>query len=159
MGGKMPADGALKEAAWNKAKIASIKEGRVVLNGDSSLVGNQPLTATSEPGLAAPVLLDAQFAGEYGEEDLFYASCGMEVKADFPGLVSDVGCPEKWNGGKGGYVSIQNAYTMKTVTYSHLSEIRAEPGDFLERGEIIGVAGSSGSLLPGGTCQIGVEGK
>jgi len=102
---------------------------------------------------------DTQFAGEYGEEDLFYASCGMEVKTGFPGLVSETGQPEKWNDGKGGYVAIQNAYTMKIVTYSHLSEIYAEPGDFLEKGEALGVAGSSGEILPGGTCQIGVASK
>jgi len=108
---------------------------------------------------AEDIPADTQFAGEYGEEDLFYASCGMEVRAGFPSLVSDTGRPEKWNDGKGGYVAVQNAYTMKTVIYSHLSEIHVEPGDFLEKGEVLGIAGSSGELLPGGTCQIGVASK
>jgi len=142
-----------------KTKIASIKEGRVVLNNDSALIGTQPLTADAGKSGAADVPEDTQFAGEYGEEDLFYASCGMEVKAGFPGLVYDIGFPEKWNGGKGGYVTMQNAYTLGLVTYSHLSDVYVEPGDFLEKGEAMGVAGASGDLLPGGTCQIGVASK
>lgn len=143
-------------AAGGKEKIASIRDAKLILNEDSSLVGNQPLMDNALESDSGNIPADTQFAGEYGEEDLFHASCGMEVKAGFPGLVSETGRPEKWNDGRGGYVAIQNAYTMRMVTYSHLSEVYAEPGDFLEKGEALGIAGSSGELLPGGTCQIGV---
>jgi hypothetical protein len=55
-----------------KTKIASIKEGRVVLNNDSALIGTQPLTGTpKEAGVPPNVPEDTQFAVERRRR-LFY---------------------------------------------------------------------------------------
>jgi murein DD-endopeptidase MepM/ murein hydrolase activator NlpD len=80
----------------------------------------------------------------------------MKVEAGFDGLVIDSGNSEKWNEGKGGYVTIQDVHTLKVTTYSHLSEIYVKSGDFIEKGEVLGSAGSSGDILPGGACQVGI---
>ena len=134
----------------------STDEEPIVLSG-GSLIGNQPVS-TSLSVIEEPkgALEDTLFAGEYDEEDIFFAVCGMKVEAGFEGLVIDSGNSEKWNEGKGGYVTIQDAHTLKITTYSHLSEIYVKSGDFIEKGEVLGSAGSSGDILPGGACQVGI---
>jgi hypothetical protein len=127
----------------------------IVLSG-GSLLGNQPLFGSLSPNVTLKEPENTQFAGEHGEEDVFFAVCGMNVRSDFSGLVIDTGSPEKWNDGKGGYVTTQNVYTFSVTTYSHLSKIYVNSGDRVEKGEILGAAGSSGELFPGGACQIGV---
>lgn len=123
---------------------------------EGALIGTQPITSIFVQDKNESEPEDTQFAGEYGKEEVFFAVCGMKVKTDFSGLISDTGKSEKWNDGKGGYVVVQNAQTLKSVTYSHLSEVYVLPGDFVEKGEILGTAGSSGELLSGGGCEIGV---
>lgn len=148
----------------NKIQLAGIifsSEKPLVLNEGSMLLDAQPIVneVTQEN---KPDLLDGentQFAGEYGDEDIFFAVCGMEINASFPGLITDTGEPEKWNEGKGGYVTIQNAYSLRNVVFSHFSEVSVTPGDFVELGESLGTAGSSGNVFSGRACQVGIANK
>jgi len=131
------------------------REEPLIVEGDSMLVGSQSLIISAEPERENE-FLDTQFAGENAGENVFFAVCGMKIEANHSGFVTGIGWPGKWNDGKGGYVTIQNANTFLMTTYSHLSDVCVEEGDFVENGEVLGIAGSSGELLPGGTCQVGV---
>ncbi len=98
----------------------------------------------------------AQFAGRYQEEDIFFAVCGMEILAGYAGLVTEVGEPEDWNDGKGGFVTIEITDALRKITHSNLETINVKVGDFVEKRQIIGTAGNSGHLLSYGVCQIGI---
>jgi murein DD-endopeptidase MepM/ murein hydrolase activator NlpD len=64
---------------------------------------------------------------------------GQAVFAAAPGVVLNAG----WNGNYGYQVEIQHAARVFT-RYSHLSRVLVEPGQILERGEPLGLAGDTG---------------
>ena len=64
---------------------------------------------------------------------------GQGVFAAAPGVVLTAG----WNGGYGYQVEVQHAPRL-TTRYSHLSRMMVEPGQILERGDLIGLAGDTG---------------
>ncbi len=64
---------------------------------------------------------------------------GQAVLAAAPGVVLNAG----WNGGYGYQVEIQHAPRV-TTRYSHLSRVMVEPGQILERGDLVGLAGDTG---------------
>jgi len=143
------------------------KDMPIPLIGEGMMLGNQDFSANNaflrEQDFSASQSYSslseegAQFAGEYGDEDVFFVSCGVNVKALRSGLIIAVGEPGKWNEGRGGYVMVEDTYYSGSVTvYSHFSEIYINEGDFVEAGDNLGLAGSSGDLLPGGSCQLGI---
>ncbi|MFL5343704.1 MAG: M23 family metallopeptidase [Hyalangium sp.] len=67
------------------------------------------------------------------------AKRGQGVYAAAPGVVLNAG----WNGGYGYQVEIQHAPRV-TTRYSHLSRVLVEPGQILERGDLVGLAGDTG---------------
>jgi hypothetical protein len=67
------------------------------------------------------------------------AKRGQGVFSAAPGVVLNAG----WNGGYGYQVEIQHAARV-TTRYSHLSRMMVEPGEILERGDLIGLAGDTG---------------
>lgn len=69
----------------------------------------------------------------------FRVSYGGTVHAAGAGTVISAG----WNGGYGRMVEIEHGDGM-TTRYAHLSKITVKTGDRLERGAIVGKAGSSG---------------
>lgn len=64
---------------------------------------------------------------------------GQAVFAAAPGVVLNAG----WNGNYGYQVEIQHAARVFT-RYSHLSRVLVEPGQILERGDPLGLAGDTG---------------
>jgi murein DD-endopeptidase MepM/ murein hydrolase activator NlpD len=64
---------------------------------------------------------------------------GQAVYAAAPGVVLNAG----WNGNYGYQVEIQHAARV-TTRYSHLSRVMVEPGEILERGDLVGLAGDTG---------------
>lgn len=64
---------------------------------------------------------------------------GQAVLSAAPGVVLNAG----WNGGYGYQVEIQHAARV-TTRYSHLSRLMVEPGEILERGDVVGLAGDTG---------------
>ncbi len=98
----------------------------------------------------------AKFAGEYGPANIFFTACGMNIVSGYAGLVTEVGAPENWNEGKGGFVTIERADILRKVTYTNLRTVNVKVGDFMERGQILGAAGQSGHLLSYGSCQVGI---
>jgi murein DD-endopeptidase MepM/ murein hydrolase activator NlpD len=64
---------------------------------------------------------------------------GQAVLAAAPGVVLNAG----WNKGYGYQVEIQHAARV-TTRYSHLSRVMVEPGEILERGDVVGLAGDTG---------------
>lgn len=67
------------------------------------------------------------------------AKRGQAVFSAAPGVVLNAG----WNGGYGYQVEIQHAARV-TTRYSHLSRVMVEPGEILERGDLVGLAGDTG---------------
>jgi murein DD-endopeptidase MepM/ murein hydrolase activator NlpD len=67
------------------------------------------------------------------------AKRGQAVFAAAPGVVLNAG----WNGGYGYQVEIQHASRV-TTRYSHLARVLVEPGEILERGDLVGLAGDTG---------------
>ena len=69
----------------------------------------------------------------------FGASSGSPIVAAADGRVSAAG----WAGGYGRQVRLAHADGLGT-SYSHMSQIVAEPGSYVRRGQLIGYVGSSG---------------
>ncbi len=67
------------------------------------------------------------------------AASGTPIKAAADGRVVRVG----WRGGYGRQVALAHDGGLDT-SYSHLSRILARPGEQVERGQVIGLVGSSG---------------
>jgi murein DD-endopeptidase MepM/ murein hydrolase activator NlpD len=67
------------------------------------------------------------------------AKRGQGVFAAAPGVVLTAG----WNGGYGYQVEVQHAARIST-RYSHLARLMVEPGQILERGDLVGLAGDTG---------------
>ncbi len=99
-----------------------------------------------------PVLGTPQW--HHGQD--FSAPYGTEVFATGAGRVIEAG----WNsGGFGNHVVIDHGYGYQT-TYGHLSSIKVSEGKNVNRGEIIGLSGSSGtSSGPHLHYQIDLYGK
>ena len=69
----------------------------------------------------------------------FGAGSGTPIVAAADGRVSAAG----WAGGYGRQVRLAHADGLGT-SYSHMSQIVAEPGAYVRRGQLIGYVGSSG---------------
>lgn len=69
-----------------------------------------------------------------------------KVRATADGVVEFAGAAtQKMTGlsGFGNVIALQHSYGFRTI-YSHLSKISAQPGDFVKKGDIIGLSGQSG---------------
>lgn len=69
----------------------------------------------------------------------FRAAVGDRVRTTASGIVTKAG----WNGGYGRMVEVEHALGFST-RYAHLSVIEVKVGERLERGDTVGLAGSSG---------------
>ena len=79
-------------------------------------------------------------AGGYIHKGLDIAApLGTKVKSSASGRVVFAG----WQGGYGNTVIIYHSYGITTV-YGHLEKILVESGDFLNKGDVIGLVGSTG---------------
>lgn len=83
------------------------------------------------------------------------AAHGTPVRAALPGVVESVG----YNDSYGNYLVIRHSGRLRT-TYNHCSEILAEEGEQLSRGDRVALVGSTGiSTGPHLHFEIEVEGK
>jgi murein DD-endopeptidase MepM/ murein hydrolase activator NlpD len=143
----------------NVLTVVTKDSGKLPLREGSMLVaeGGMPGVYPTSGNVQTYDIADAQFVGKYGDENFFYASCGMDVRTLRSGMVVAIGEADKWNEGMGGYVAVEDAFASGRATvYAHLAEINVSVGDFLNVGDKLGMAGSSGEILPGGVCQIGI---
>ena len=72
----------------------------------------------------------------------FDSPCGFEVRSSADGEVSAVGVAGI-NGGYGIRVEVDHGARLKTL-YAHLSQALVSPGDFVARGDAIGLIGTTG---------------
>jgi murein DD-endopeptidase MepM/ murein hydrolase activator NlpD len=95
-------------------------------------------------GFIWPIL--GRFSGRHGPYNAYDipALTGSPVKASGPGVV--INAEYGWNGGYGTRVIIDHASAGVNVktTYNHLSEILVVPGQRVEKGDVIGLIGSTG---------------
>ena len=68
------------------------------------------------------------------------ADIGTPVVATGKGIVREA----RFEPGYGNHVEIKHPETKYATLYGHLSEIKVEPGQSVERGEVIGLSGNSG---------------
>lgn len=95
-----------------------------------------PVSVTSHFGSREHPIL-GEVRGHLGVD--LAARRGQVVRAAAPGVVLSAG----WNGSHGYQVEVQHA--ARTFTrYSHLSQVLVEPGQLLERGDALGLAGDTG---------------
>jgi LysM repeat protein len=95
-------------------------------------------------GFMWPIM--GRFSGRHGPYNAYDipALTGSPVKASGPGIV--INAEYGWNGGYGTRVIIDHAEAGVNVktTYNHLSEILVVPGQRVEKGDVIGLIGSTG---------------
>jgi murein DD-endopeptidase MepM/ murein hydrolase activator NlpD len=66
--------------------------------------------------------------------------CGTDIVSSAEGLITEQG---EYNG-YGNYIKIQHPNNTETL-YAHLQEILIEKGDYIERGQLIGLIGNTGN--------------
>ena len=70
-------------------------------------------------------------------------SCGTPIYASAQGTVAST-ASSGWNGGAGKYVKIFHPNGTETL-YAHLSKVIAKTGEYVSKGELIGLMGSTGN--------------
>jgi murein DD-endopeptidase MepM/ murein hydrolase activator NlpD len=84
--------------------------------------------------------------------------CGTPIFAAAEGLVEEIGSPEGWNGGYGGYVKIKHPVAANIYTvYAHTAENLVKEGDYVARGDLIAKIGRSGNVHGPTGCHLHFE--
>ena len=111
-----------------------------------NFLGERDMIVESPPGTFAP--MPGTFDQHSGVD--YDIPIGVPVVAGMPGRVTYAGeldtSNPRW--GKPLHVSIQNDQLKFIRTYGHLSEIMVTRGQFVQRGQVIGLSGMSGSSHP-----------
>ena len=144
--------GSLQYAGLDRIAASDLQLVRWTANGRNQWIdaGNAEQPASASTGMAWPVAgrITSYFGYRYhpilhftrfhaGLD--FGASWGSPIVAAADGQVVGAG----WAGGYGRQVRIAHGGGILT-TYSHMSQIAAEPGSFVHQGQLIGYVGSSG---------------
>ena len=144
--------GSLQYAGLDRIAASDLQLVRWTANGRNQWIdaGNAEQPAPASTGMAWPVAgrITSYFGYRYhpilhftrfhaGLD--FGASWGSPIVAAADGQVVGAG----WAGGYGRQVRIAHGGGILT-TYSHMSQIAAEPGSFVHQGQLIGYVGSSG---------------
>jgi murein DD-endopeptidase MepM/ murein hydrolase activator NlpD len=144
--------GSLQYAGLDRIAATDLQLVRWSANGRNQWIdaGNAAQPAPASTGMAWPVAgrITSYFGYRYhpilhftrfhaGLD--FGASWGSPIVAAADGQVVGAG----WAGGYGRQVRIAHGGGILT-TYSHMSQIAAEPGSFVHQGQLIGYVGSSG---------------
>lgn len=76
-------------------------------------------------------------------------TCGTPIYAAAAGkvIIADL---EGWNGGAGKYIKIEHNNALATL-YAHLQDIFVEVGQFVAKGQQIGLMGHTGRTIPSGS--------
>jgi murein DD-endopeptidase MepM/ murein hydrolase activator NlpD len=109
-------------------------------------------TASTNTASTAAISTNAKVGSSFGyrrdpftRREKFHAGCdikahwGQPVGASLPGTVQFAG----WSHGYGNLIIVEHGGGVATH-YAHLSSFAVEPGEHVERGSIIGYAGSTG---------------
>ena len=144
--------GSLQYAGLDRIAASDLQLVRWTANGHNQWIdaGNAEQPAPASTGMAWPVAgrITSYFGYRYhpilhftrfhaGLD--FGANWGSPIVAAADGQVVGAG----WAGGYGRQVRIAHGGGILT-TYSHMSQIAAEPGSFVHQGQLIGYVGSSG---------------
>lgn len=85
----------------------------------------------------------------------FGAATGTPVYATGDGYIRRAG----WNGGYGNLVEIENGFGYQT-RFGHLSRVLVQPGQFVRRGQMVGLVGSTGrSTAPHLHYEVRINGQ
>ena len=96
--------------------------------------------------------------GSLPGEIALLAPCGAEIPSLYEGIVAEIGPAGHWNGGYGNFIRLDLSGSERVV-YAHLDKIFAREGDFVNKGELLGTAGRSGSLPEDAICLFGIIGE
>ncbi len=80
------------------------------------------------------------------------AEIGTDIQALESGTVTETG----YSAGLGYYVCVESG-DGRFIKYAHLSEIKSEEGNAVEKGQVIGCAGITGAASKSGTSYILIE--
>lgn len=79
--------------------------------------------------------------------------CGTPIFSAQEGLVIDIGNPENWNGGFGGYLEIEHPNQTGTL-YAHLQKLFVAEGDYVSKGQLIAEMGNTGKVKGSPGCHV-----
>lgn len=80
--------------------------------------------------------------------------CGTPVIASAEGLIPEGGAG--WDSGYGTYIKIQHPNSTETL-YGHLSKVFVKEGDYVLRGQLIGLIGNTGYVKGATGCHLHFE--
>jgi murein DD-endopeptidase MepM/ murein hydrolase activator NlpD len=83
-------------------------------------------------------------------------ACGTSIFAAAEGLVEKTGSAGLWNGGLGGYVTIEHPNGTETL-YAHLSKLTVSVGDYVAQKQEIGLMGNTGNVHGPTGCHLHYE--
>jgi murein DD-endopeptidase MepM/ murein hydrolase activator NlpD len=154
----------------NPADVVAFINGRPLKDGDAVVIRNAKPVRGMDAGanlpdasgyLAMPVKDGLNWGQLHGENAVDIAApCGAPIYAAAEGLVVDIGNPDLWNGGLGGYIRISHPLGSIETLYAHTSVDEVAVGDYISKGEEIGKVGSTGQVDGATGCHIhfGVDG-
>lgn len=82
--------------------------------------------------------------------------CGTKIYAAANGLVTEVGDPEEWNDGYGGFIKIEHQNGTETL-YAHTEENDVSVGAIVLKGDTIAKIGRSGNVHGPTGCHLHFE--
>lgn len=143
-------------------QIATFNKNKII-EGDTVIIPNakpkvvKTISTLSDAGdyLISPVKNGWNW-GELHDENAVdvSVSCGAPIYASAEGLVTEVGSPDNWNGGYGGYVKIRHPLNNIETLYAHNSANLASVGDYVSRGDVIAKAGKTGKVQGPTGCHV-----
>ncbi len=138
-----------------------------IADADGNVIEYVPAVDISEVSSeAASICLDQSEYGTYrildsGFEALIGANyvnifVEAEIGTDIPALESGTVTETGYSAGLGYYVCVESG-DGRFMKYAHLSEIKSEEGNAVEKGQVIGCAGITGAASKSGTSYILIE--
>jgi murein DD-endopeptidase MepM/ murein hydrolase activator NlpD len=129
-------------------------EGSTRVSGASAVSGNtsgNPYRGGSGPSYEGyyirPVIGGVKTQGIHGYNGIDIASSyGSNILASASGEVI-ISRSSGWNGGYGSYVVISHSNGTQTL-YSHLSNTLVSEGSYVVQGQVIGLMGNTGKVIP-----------
>jgi len=142
-------------------QIATFNKNKIV-EGDTVVVPNAKpkaaKTASTLPDvgdyLAFPVKGGWNWGRLHDDAVDISDSCGTPIYASAEGLVTDIGDPNNWNGGFGGFVRIKHPLNDIETLYAHTSVNLVSLGDYVSRGDTIAKIGKTGKITGPTGCHV-----
>jgi len=142
-------------------QIATFNKNKIV-EGDTVVVPNAKpkaaKTASTLPDvgdyLAFPIKDGWNWGRLHDDAVDISDSCGTPIYASAEGLVTEVGNPNNWNGGFGGFIRIKHPLNNIETLYAHNSVNLVSLGDYVSRGDTIAKIGKTGKVTGPTGCHV-----